>query len=304
MRAEIGGEADVARLVETAGKVARLKHGAQHARGIARIGTQIAVAQVAGGKQRRSTGQVDQNVATRHRAVARRRKFERAARGRRRRRIVVDGQLEGAEIPFGLLDRALDHRKIGDARRRHVVRRPDQHRDVEMVHQQLRRLGRLLVIAVNKRHAVAGERHEGNFRHRRCRRGDQRRHFRAGCLRILRPAGGLADIDERQRGVLAGDLIEQWRFLRAGDGERRTASRGGAEALELGAAQLPPFRHIGAAASAAHGASVERHRVVARADQDVARPFSHRLIILRRWCANSLLQRGVYAVGSRSPPVL
>ena len=38
MGAEILGEGDVARLVERAGEIARLEHGAQHRGGIARVG--------------------------------------------------------------------------------------------------------------------------------------------------------------------------------------------------------------------------------------------------------------------------
>ena len=55
---------------------------------------------------------------------------------------------------------------------------------------------------------------------------DQRGHFRPGGLGVLRPAGGLADIDEgdvARAFDLGGDLGEQRRFLRAGDGERLAA---------------------------------------------------------------------------------
>ena len=116
MRAEVFGEGDVARLVEGAGEVARLEHGTQHGGRIFRVGAQIAVAQIVRGKQRRAAGEVEDEVAARHRAVARHPECQHAARGRRRRRIVVDHQLERAEMAFGGADRAFDDRKFGDAR--------------------------------------------------------------------------------------------------------------------------------------------------------------------------------------------
>ena len=122
MRAEIFGEGDVARLVEAADEVARLEHGAQHRGRIVRVGAQIAVAQIVRGKQRRAAGEIDHEVAARHRAVARRPERQRAARGRRGRRVVVDRQLERAEMSLGGADRALDDRKLGHARRREILR--------------------------------------------------------------------------------------------------------------------------------------------------------------------------------------
>ena len=72
MRAQIGVEIDVARLVERAAQIARLEDSAQHRRRIGRVGAQITVAQVGGREQRRVTRQIDQDIAARHRAVARR----------------------------------------------------------------------------------------------------------------------------------------------------------------------------------------------------------------------------------------
>jgi hypothetical protein len=54
VRADVGGELDIARLVERAGEVARLEHGAQHGRGIGGVGTQITVAQIGRSKERPS----------------------------------------------------------------------------------------------------------------------------------------------------------------------------------------------------------------------------------------------------------
>ena len=71
MRAEVGGEVDVFRLVEAADEIARLQHRAQHGCRIPRIGAQIAVAQIVRRKQRRPAGKIKHEVAARGRAVAR-----------------------------------------------------------------------------------------------------------------------------------------------------------------------------------------------------------------------------------------
>ncbi len=70
MGAEILGEGDVARLVESADEIARLEHRREHGGRIAGIGAQIAVAQIGCGEQRRAAGKVEHDVAARHRAVA------------------------------------------------------------------------------------------------------------------------------------------------------------------------------------------------------------------------------------------
>ena len=62
--------ADVTRLVEAADEVARLEHGLEDGRGIAGIGAQIAVAQIRCGEQRCAAGEVEHEIAARHRAVA------------------------------------------------------------------------------------------------------------------------------------------------------------------------------------------------------------------------------------------
>ena len=157
---------------------------------------------------------------------------ERAARRRRRLRIVVDGQFERAEMALGGADRALHHREFGDARRRDIGRRLDQHGDVEMILEQVGRLDRGFVAAVDQDHALAVEAHERDVGGGLGGGRDQRRHLRAGRPRILRPARGLADVDEADVGVLR-DFGEQRRFLRAGDGERLAARGGLAERLQL-----------------------------------------------------------------------
>ena len=69
MRAQVGGEGDVFRLVELACEIARLQHRAQHRRRISGIGAQIAVAQIVRGKQRRPAREIEHDVAARGRAV-------------------------------------------------------------------------------------------------------------------------------------------------------------------------------------------------------------------------------------------
>ena len=228
MRAQILGERNVARLVECADEIARLEYRAQDGGGIARIGAQVSVAQIGGWEQRRAARKVNDNVAARRRAIARRSKGELAARGRVGRGIIVHRQLKGAKIAFGRADVALHYREVGHRLRRQAAGRLDQHRHVEMLFQQIGGFDRLLVLAVNERHALAGQRHEGDVRHRLQTGGDQGCHFWAGFLGILRPAGGLADIDEGQLGRTLdglGNLVEQRSFLRAGHGDRRAASR-------------------------------------------------------------------------------
>ena len=116
MSAEILGEGDVAGLVEGTDEIACLEHGAKHGRRIAGIGPQIAVAQIGGGEQRRAAGEIEHQIAARHRAVARRTKGERGTRRGCRLRIAVDDELEGAEIPGRGSDRTPHHRKIGHPR--------------------------------------------------------------------------------------------------------------------------------------------------------------------------------------------
>ncbi len=150
MRAQILGVSNVARLVEAAGEIARFEHRAQYRRRIARIGAQIAVAQVGGRKQRRAAGKIDQYVAARLRIVARLAKRERVARGRAGRGVVVDGEIEGAEMALGLADVTAHDWEVGRTRRRHVGARLDQQRDVEMIFQQIGGFERALVFAVDR----------------------------------------------------------------------------------------------------------------------------------------------------------
>src|SRR6202034_552687 len=85
MRAQMLIETDVARFVEGTDEVARLQYDTQYRRGVARIGTQVAVAQIDAGEQRGAAGKIDNDVAARQRAACSRR------RGRSGVRIALGG---------------------------------------------------------------------------------------------------------------------------------------------------------------------------------------------------------------------
>ena len=72
------------------------------------------------------------------------------------------------------------------------------------------------------------------------------------------------------------NIREKPRLLRTADCQSRGASRKRSEAVEFGAAKLPCRCHFFAATAAAHRASVERHRILARADDEVTRGVRHR----------------------------
>ena len=63
------------------------------------------------------------------------------------------------------------------------------------------RLYRSLIAAVNENHPFAFEGDGRHFRKRFLRGGDQGRHFCSGLARLLRPAGGLAEVDVGDRAV-------------------------------------------------------------------------------------------------------
>ena len=194
------------------------------------------------------------------------------------RRVVVDHKLERAEMSLGGADRAFDDWKLRDARGCQILRPGDQHGDVEMLGEQPRGFDRAFVAAVDQRDAFARQADQREIRHRLGGGRDQRGHLRSRLRGIRRPAGGLAHVHECERRRLlqiGGDFGEKRRFLRAADDQRVTLRGGRAEPLDLGAAEMMRGRY-GTAAAAPHAFGVERHRVFARADQDL-RAFRHRV---------------------------
>ena len=101
MGAQMLGEFDIARLVERAGEVGGAHDRAQHRGRIAGIGAQVAVAQIVRREQRCAAGQIQDDIAARRGAVAPGAERELRARGGRRLRVVVDGEVEGAEMSLG-----------------------------------------------------------------------------------------------------------------------------------------------------------------------------------------------------------
>src|SRR5262249_24243054 len=115
---------------------------------------------------------------------------------------------------------------------------------------------------------------ERNLRRRLGGSSEQCRHFGTRRIRILRPAGGLADVGVGDVGA-AGYFRKQRRLLGAAHDQRLAAARRSAELFAFGPAELARGRHLGAATAGPHGRAVEWHRVFARADQDVWRPIGH-----------------------------
>jgi hypothetical protein len=189
-------------------------------------------------------------------------------------RVAIDGELERAEMALGRADRPLHHREIGHARRRHLGGRLDQHRHVEMILEQVAGLDRLLVAAIDQDDAFAAQADEGNLGRLLCRGGEQCRHLGTRRVGVLRPAGGLADVGICDLGV-TGDFREQRRLLGAAHDQRLARSRRGAKTFQFRPTKLARGRDLGAATASLHGRAVERHRVFARADQDVRRPIGH-----------------------------
>lgn len=126
-------------------------------------------------------------------------------------------------------------------------------------------LDRNVVMTIDHNDAAAFERHQSGVRDRLGGGGEKGRHLRAGALRLLGPAGGLADLDvgDPARGAeFLGDLFEQRRLQGAGHGDGRAGRERLAEPVELGAAELVGGRET-AAARLADRARVERRRLLA-----------------------------------------
>src|SRR6266851_4011096 len=111
MGAKIRSELDVTWLVEAADEIARAQYRREYGGGIARIGAEVTVAQVRGREQWRAARDIEHNVAARDGAVSCRSERQRAARGRSRRGVIVNDDLERTETTLGRADRTLHDRK-------------------------------------------------------------------------------------------------------------------------------------------------------------------------------------------------
>ena len=175
--------------------------------------------------------------------------------------------------------------RAGVDRHRALLRQPaaglrQQHADVELVAEQLRRTRRALG-AADHQHAAIGA--VGDGRHRfgvgQLRQRQQRRDLRRCLLRILRPAARFADVDEADRPLddarralgLLVQFEEQPALLRAGDQQVVAALRGALKRAGFAPAQR---RMDGLQAGAGLRAerlqqprAVQGHRLVAVADQ-------------------------------------
>src|SRR5215472_7490931 len=148
MGAEVGGERNIARLVERPDEITGAQDAVEHRRAVAWIGTDVAVAQIGGRKERRAARQVEQDVAARAGGVPSLSELESAARGRQGQGIVVDGDLEGAEIARRSADRSLGDREFGDPRRRQLFWRSHHDGYVEMLPQPVPGLNRTLITTI------------------------------------------------------------------------------------------------------------------------------------------------------------
>src|SRR3546814_11973114 len=106
MGAEVGGEVDVARLVELPNEVRGLPDRGGDGGAVPRIGPEIAVAQFVRREERRTAGKTEHQVAMRHGTAERRPEARSIARGRSRRGEVVDGVFVCGEMAGAAEDSA------------------------------------------------------------------------------------------------------------------------------------------------------------------------------------------------------
>src|SRR5260370_35416975 len=84
MRAQMLVEGYVARFVEGTDQITRLQYDTQYRRRVAGIGTQVSIAQIDSREQRNAAAEIDNDIAARHRALARSSDGQGAARECRR----------------------------------------------------------------------------------------------------------------------------------------------------------------------------------------------------------------------------
>src|ERR1700720_2947070 len=103
------------------------------------------------GEHRNAAAEIEDQIAGRGRAVARRPEQELGSRGGQGQRVVVDRKLEATEMSAGVANRALENRKLVRPARRHVAGLCEKHGDVEAVRKTLCSLDCDLVAAIDKR---------------------------------------------------------------------------------------------------------------------------------------------------------
>ncbi len=239
MRAEVGREVHIERLVELTDEIARLQHGAQDGGSVGGIGTQIAVAQIPSGKQRRAAGQIEQDVALHRNTVARRFEHEAIARGWIRCGITVDDHVECAQITLCTAQPAAKQNEFGAPWRQNVVCVLKQQGHGEMILEKFGGFDRARITAIDQGCPLADDPDGRRLRLGHGGSGEQRRNLGRGGMGILRPAGRLANIDKTRfgkAGLLCGNGLEQRRLLGTGDQNRFTAVQCGAHAVKLRAA--------------------------------------------------------------------
>src|SRR6202022_518000 len=128
------------RLVEGAYQTARVRDLSFDSGPVPRIGAQISRTQFVRGEHRSAAAEIENQIAGRNCAVARRPEQELGARGRQWQRVVVDRKLKPAEISAGVADGPLENRKLIGPARRHVTGPCEKHGDVETVGKPLRGL--------------------------------------------------------------------------------------------------------------------------------------------------------------------
>src|SRR5256885_10641686 len=107
------------------------------------------------GKQRYATREIEDQIAGRGGAVARRSEHEFCARGGRGQRVIVDRKLELPKMSTGIADRSLEHGKLVCAAWCHVARLRQKHGDVQPIGETLRRFDGDFVTAIDQRDAAA-----------------------------------------------------------------------------------------------------------------------------------------------------
>ena len=280
VRAQLGLEPDVARLLELADERRRLQEGGRHARRVARIRPQIAVALAVRGEQWRAACQVEHEVGLEQRRLrGRAQEAQTAARGGCGRGEAQDLGTERPEVAAKPAHGAAQQRE-GPGRWRHGVGAGQgQDRDGEAVGEPPCRLQRGLGRAVDEAAALRLQR-EGRGRLGRD-RGFRQEGGDLGLGRraLVRPAGALADVGEQQaRPQLGRDLGEERRLLRAGDQQRLARGQRLPEAVELRPAELGRDLRLGAAQRAGDRAPVEAHRALAVAQQAASLADDHPML--------------------------